>query len=151
MQPYHANPSPSEISVWKFNIGPDRASRAWVWKSIEESGGKLAFGSDWPVVSMDPRIGLHMAMTRTTPLGLPDGGWLPEQKMLLGKVLDAYTSGAAYASFEEQRKGRLKPGMLADLVIFTNDIFQLDAPEVQKAEVNFTIFNGEVVYKKSTD
>jgi predicted amidohydrolase YtcJ len=147
MQPYHANPSPNQIDVWSANIGPDRASRAWVWKSIKDAGGEIAFGSDWPVVSIDPRIGINMALNRTTPDGHPPGGWLPEQKLPLTQVIDAYTRDAAYASFDENIKGSLAPGMLADIVIFSDDIFNLPAEKVLDAAVRTTIFDGEVVYE----
>jgi predicted amidohydrolase YtcJ len=151
MQPYHANPSPNQMEVWAGNIGPDRASRAWAWKSIKDAGGHIGFGSDWPVISLDPRIGIHTALTRTTPKGLPSGGWLPEQKLPLTEVIDAYTIGAAYASFDEHRKGSLAPGMLADLVILSTDIFNVPPEEVQKTEVKVTVFDGEVVYTTKAD
>lgn len=151
MQPYHANPSPNQLEVWAGNIGPDRASRAWVWKSIKDAGGRLAFGSDWPVVSIDPRIGIHVAANRTTPQGSPPGGWLPEQKLPLTEVIDAYTIGAAYAAFDENIKGSLAPGMLADLVIFSTDIFRLPPGELLEAAVSVTVFDGEVVYRRSAD
>lgn len=147
MQPYHANPSPNQLEVWAGNIGPDRASRAWVWKSVKDAGGRIAFGSDWPVISIDPRIGIHMALNRTTPKGIPAGGWLPEQKLPLTEVIDAYTTDAAYASFDEQIKGSLEPGMLADLVIFSDDIFGLPPEKLLDAVVSVTIFGGQVVYK----
>jgi predicted amidohydrolase YtcJ len=150
MQPYHANPSPNQLEIWAGNIGPDRASRAWVWKSIQDAGGHLAFGSDWSVVSIDPRIGIHVAVNRTTPRGSPPGGWLPEQKLPLTKVIDAYTIGAAYASFDEYRKGSLAPGMLADLVLLSTDIFRLPPEKVLDAVVEVTIFDGEVVYERDS-
>jgi predicted amidohydrolase YtcJ len=146
MQPYHANPSPNQLEVWAGNIGPDRASRAWIWKSIKDGGGHIAFGSDWPVVSIDPRIGINMALNRTTPDGQPPGGWLPEQKLPLTEVIDAYTRDAAYASFDEKIKGSLVPGMLADLVVFSHDIFSLPPEKVLDAVVRMTIFDGKVVY-----
>jgi predicted amidohydrolase YtcJ len=147
MQPYHANPSPNQLEVWAGNIGPDRASRAWIWKSIKDAGGHIAFGSDWPVVSIDPRIGIHMALDRTTPDGEPPGGWLPEQKLPLTEVIDAYTRDAAYASFDEKIKGSLEPGMLADMVIFSHDIFSLPPEKVLDAVVRVTIFDGKIVYR----
>jgi predicted amidohydrolase YtcJ len=150
MQPYHANPSPNQLEVWSGNIGPDRASRAWVWKSIKDAGGRLAFGSDWSVVSLDPRLGIHVAVNRTTPRGDPPGGWLPEQKLPLTEVIDAYTIGAAYASFDEQRKGSLAPGMLADIVILSADIFGMPPDRVMEAEVEHTIFDGKVVYTRAS-
>jgi predicted amidohydrolase YtcJ len=151
MQPYHANPNQNILEIWAGNIGPERASRAWAWKSIKDAGGKLAFGSDWSVVSLDPRLGIHTAINRTTPQGLPPGGWLPEQKLPLTEVIDAYTIGAAYASFDEQRKGSLAPGMLADLVVLSADIFQLPPEKVLEAVVEVTVFDGEAVYTRKPD
>ncbi|RPJ63509.1 MAG: amidohydrolase, partial [Acidobacteria bacterium] len=122
-QPFHGNPSPTQLDVWKANIGPDRASRGWAQRSILDAGGRLAMGSDWPVVSLDPRLQINMAINRTTPEGTPEGGWLPEQRLPLAAAIDAYTSGAAYASFDERRKGTLAEGMLADVVILSADVF----------------------------
>jgi predicted amidohydrolase YtcJ len=146
-QPFHANPSPNQMSVWAGNIGPDRASRGWAFRLLLSAGAREAFGSDWPVVTMDPRMGLHVATTRTTPDGQPEGGWHPEQRITLAEALDAYTSGAAYASFDEQRKGRIARDMLADLVVLTSDIFAPGARVLDTA-VDTTIFDGKVVYTK---
>ena len=148
MQPFHANPSPNQIDVWAANIGPDRASRGWAYASISKAGGRLAFGSDWPVVSLDPRLGLNMAVNRTTPDGTPPGGWYPQERITLARALEAYTSGAAYASFDEQRKGRIAPGMLADLVVLSHDVFELPAGQLLDAVVTHTIFDGKVVYER---
>lgn len=148
MQPFHANPSPNQISVWTANIGDERASRGWVYRSIHQAGGRLAFGSDWPVVTLDPRCGLNMAVNRTTPEGTPSGGWYPAERLPLGVALEAYTSAAAWASFDEQRKGRLAPGQLADIVILSKDLFSLPASRLLEAEVTTTIFDGKVVYSR---
>ena len=107
MQPLHSNPAPDLMSLWTKNLGPERSSRGWLYGSLLKSGARLAFGSDWPVVTLDPRLGLHVATTRTSPEGLPDGGWLPEERLTLKQALDAYSAGAAFASFDEQRKGTL--------------------------------------------
>lgn len=146
MQPFHANPSPNQIDVWAANIGPERASRGWVYGRISVAGGRLAFGSDWPVVTIDPRLGINMAVNRTTPDGIPPGGWYPSEKLPLAKVVEAYTSGAAYAAFDENRKGTLAPGMLADIVILSADIFALPPARLLDAVVTTTIFDGKVVY-----
>jgi predicted amidohydrolase YtcJ len=146
-QPYHGSPSPSQINVWSGNIGPDRASRGWAYHSILASGGREAFGSDWPVVTLDPRFGLHVASTRTAPDGTPEGGWNPQEKVTLAEAIDAYTSGAAYASFDEQRKGRIARDMLADLVILSTDVFA-PGTRVLDASVDTTIFDGKVVYTR---
>jgi predicted amidohydrolase YtcJ len=144
-QPYHGTPSPNQIVVWKGNLGEPRASRAWLYKSLLSSGARVAFGSDWPVVGMDPLPGLHVATTRTALDGEPAGGWLPAERVTLGEAIDAYTATAAWASFDEQRKGTLAPGMLADIVILTSDIFAPEA-KLKDAKVAMTIFDGRVVY-----
>ena len=148
-QPFHANPDPSMGSVWAENIGPERASHGWLWHSIAKAGGRLSFGSDWPVVTMDPRVGLQVAVNRLSPKGEPAGGWLPEQKLPLKAAIDGYTSGAAYASFDEQRKGTLARGMLADLVILSTDIFATPSERLLDAKVDVTIFDGKVVYNRA--
>jgi predicted amidohydrolase YtcJ len=148
-QPFHANPDPSMGTVWSENIGPERAAHGWLWGSIAEEGGHLAFGSDWPVVSMDPRLGLRVAVNRVSPQGEPAGGWLPEQKLPLTAAIDAYTSGAAYASFDEQRKGTLERGMLADMVVLSTDIFEAPPERLLDARVEMTIFDGQVVYNRA--
>ena len=116
MQPDHGDPAPDLITVWKTTLGDERASRGWMYGSLLGAGAHVAFGSDWPVVSLDPRFGLHVATTRTSPNGEPEGGWIPNEKISLADALRAYTAGGAWASFDEQRKGTLKPGMLADVI-----------------------------------
>ena len=149
MQPFHGNPDPSQLGVWLANLGPERASRGWAYGSIAKAGGRLAFGSDWPVVTLDPRAGLHMAVNRTTADGRPGGGWLPQERVSLAQALEAYTSGAAYASFDERRKGRVEKGMLADLVVLSADIFALPPARLLEAKVTHTIFDGKVVYERA--
>jgi hypothetical protein len=149
MQPFHANPIQNVLEVWAVNLGPERASRAWAWKRIQQAGGKLAFGTDWPVVGIDPRQGIHTALTRTTLDGKPEGGFVPEERLPLREVLDAWTTGSAYASFEEHRKGKLAPGMLADIVVLSKDIFAVPVEQVKDFEVEATVFNGTIVYTRT--
>ena len=150
MQPLHSNPAPDLMSLWSKNLGPERSSRGWLYGSLLKSGARLAFGSDWPVVTLDPRLGLHVATTRTSPEGLPDGGWLPGERLTLPQALNAYNAGAAFASFDDQRKGTLAPGMLADVVILSSDIFAPDA-KVLDSHVAVTIFDGRIVYDREQD
>jgi predicted amidohydrolase YtcJ len=149
MQPFHANPISNVLDVWAVNIGPERASRAWVWRSIREASGRLTFGTDWPVVDLDPRPGMHTALTRQTLDGKPEGGFIPEQRLPLDVVLDGWTAGPAYASFEEERKGTLAPGMLADIVVMSGDLFAAPVEKVKDFEIEATIFDGRVVYSRS--
>ncbi len=146
MQPFHANPNSNIFNVWAVNLGPERASRAWSWKSIQDAGGRLAFGTDWPVVGLDPRAGLHTAMTRQTFGGVPAGGFGPEQRLSLSEALRAYTIGSAFAEFAEQKKGSLQAGMLADLVVWDRDIFAVPVSQVKDAKVVKTVYDGKVVF-----
>ena len=151
MQPYHGLPEPTQLDVWKANIGEARAGRAWLYGSIARRNGRLAFGSDWPVVTIDPLLGLHVATNRTTPEGEPEGGWLPSERLTLRQAVDAYTRGAAWASFDEHRKGSLERDMLADIVILSKDVFALPVSRLTEAEVAVTIFDGKIVYRRSTE
>jgi hypothetical protein len=148
MQPFHANPIPNILEVWAVNLGPERAGRAWAWRRIRDAGGRLSFGTDWPVVDLDPRFGIHTAITRRTLDGKPEGGFVPEERLPLEEVLDAWTAGSAYASFEEERKGRLIPGMLADIVVLSTDVFAAPAEEAGRFEVRATVFDGRLVYSR---
>ena len=149
MQPYLGNPSDSEIDVWFKHVGPERSSRAWPYNSIAAGAGRLTFGSDWPGVPLNPIFGLHTAVTRTTPEGTPEGGWYPGERLALKTAIDAYTSGAAWASFDEQRKGSLAAGMLADLVVLSEDIFEAPASRLASTRVDVTIFDGRIVYRRT--
>jgi predicted amidohydrolase YtcJ len=149
MQPDHGDPAPDLITVWKTTLGDARAARGWMYGSLLASGARVAFGSDWPVVSLDPRFGVHVATTRTSPDGTPAGGWIPTERLTLADALRAYTAGGAWASFDEKRKGTLKPGMFADVVILTGALFGPDAARVLDTQVAVTIFDGRVVYDRS--
>ncbi len=148
MQPVHATPSPEPGDVWSVNIGEERAARGWMWASIAKTGGPLAFGSDWPVMTLDPLKGLHVAVTRTTQDGLPAGGWIPTERLALRQAINAYTRDGAWASFDEQRKGTLARDMLADIVVLTDDIFSGPASRLTTTEVAVTISDGKVVYRR---
>ena len=147
MQPYHGDPSPNQIDVWAGNIGPDRASRAWAWRSIREAGGALALGSDWPVVPFDPFIALNNAVNRQTIEGAPPGGWLPGERLTVEQALEAYTAGSAYAAFAEHRRGRLAPGMDADLVVLDRDLLAAGPSAIIGTEVRLTVLGGAVVHR----
>ena len=147
MQPLHSDPNPNLLEVWAKNAGPDRASRGFSWATLERAGARLAFGSDWPVVTSDVRRGLYCAVTRKTRQAKPAGGWHPEQAVTLESALRHYTIDAAYASFEEDVKGSLAPGKLADLVVLEDDIFKTPPEAILKTRVLLTVTGGRVVYK----
>ena len=146
--PFHANPSPAQLDVWQGNIGPERAARGWIVRTLQQAGARMVFGSDWPVVALDPRLEINMAVTRRTPEGLPKEGWHPEQAIGLDRAIEAMTAGGAYASFAEDRKGRLAPGLLADIVILSKDVFAQPEARFLDAVVDVTILGGKVVYER---
>jgi predicted amidohydrolase YtcJ len=127
---------------WPDNIGAERYSRAWAWKSIQNAGGRLTFGSDWPVAPLDVGLGIWIVTTRKGPANEAD------QKLPMGEAIDGYTRWPAYASFEEQRKGTLAAGMLADIVVLAADVFTNPPVAVGDVLVDTTIFNGRVVYER---
>jgi predicted amidohydrolase YtcJ len=149
MQPFHGSPSPAQIEVWTRNVGAARAALGWPYRSIAAGRGRLAFGSDWPVVPLDPMLGLHTAVNRQTPDGEPEDGWHPSQRISLKAALNAYTSGSAWASFDEERKGTLSPGMLADIVVLSADVFEAaNTRSLASTRTAVTVFDGKVVYRR---
>jgi len=151
MQPYHAYPETNLETVWAVNVGPERIERAFAWNSIANAGGRLVFGSDWPVVTMDPIIGLHNAVLRQSIEGEPAQGFVPRERVSLERAIGAYTINGAFSSFEENDKGSITEGKLADLVVVKPDLFKIPPQEIHKAKVTLTIFGGREVYRKAAD
>ncbi len=147
MQPLHSYPDEDTLGIWARNIGPERATRPWVWRSIEQKGGVLAFGSDWPVVTLNPWRGVQTAVTRQTEGGEPVGGFVPQQRLSLEDTIRAYTLGAAFAGRREKTEGSLEPGKLADFIVLDRDLFKIEPSEIGKTEVLLTVVGGRVVYE----
>jgi predicted amidohydrolase YtcJ len=147
MQPQHAEPVKNLLEVWAPNLGPERAARGWPWASILRSGGRLAFGTDWPVVPLDPAASLHVAVNRQTLRGDPPGGWLPNERLNLTDAVAAWTSGAAYAEHMEGRKGWLEVGMLADIAVLDRDLNSTPPGEIASIKVEATAVGGRLVYE----
>jgi len=145
-QPIHAALGDANQAVpsgpWPDAIGPERASRAWAWKSILTAGGRLTFGSDWPVAPLEPAQGIWLASTRVKANKAED------QRLTIDQAIAGYTKWPAYASFEERRKGTLAPGMLADVVVLTGDITSTPIAAPGDVVVAATIFDGKVVYER---
>lgn len=145
MQPLHAYPD-LENDIWIRNVGPDRETRAFAWRSIERAGGRLAFGSDWPVVTLNPWPGVQTALTRQTAEGRPPGGWVPAQRISLADTIRAYTLGAAYAGRREKWDGSLVPGKVADLILISPNLFKIDPHQIDRTKVLLTMVGGKIVY-----
>lgn len=145
MQPYHA----IDDGRWaERKIGPERAGSTYAFRSLEDAGARLAFGSDWTVGPLDPLLGVYAAVTRRTLDGAHPDGWIPEQKIMLDEALRAYTQDAAWAGFMDDRVGALKPGMLADIVVLDRSPFDVDPGAIKDLKVEMTILGGETVFER---
>jgi predicted amidohydrolase YtcJ len=149
VQPLHLYPGADTLEVWARNAGPERARRAWPFHIIESRGGRLAFGSDWPVVTLNPWKGMQTGITRKTSEGTPEGGFVPKEAVNLEDAIKAYTLGAALAGRRERQEGSLEVGKLADLIIVNQDLFKIEPNEIGKTEVLLTMVGGKVVYESA--
>jgi predicted amidohydrolase YtcJ len=147
MQPLHAYPDEDALKSWQPSVGAERAQRAWAWHGIQAAGGVLAFGSDWPIVTLSPWPGLQNAVTRETTEGQPKGGWIPAQRISLAEAIKGYTLNAAFAGHREKTEGSLEPGKLADMIVVSQDVFKVDSLKIGKTRVLLTMVGGHVVYR----
>jgi predicted amidohydrolase YtcJ len=145
MQPYHA----IDDGRWaQKRLGAQRLKTTYAFRSLLDAGAGLPFGSDWTVAPIDPLYGIYAAVTRRTFDGANPGGWVPEEKISVAEAVTAYTVGVAYASFKENVLGDLNPGKYADLVVLSDDIFNIDPVEIENVDVDLTIVGGKVVYRR---
>lgn len=143
MQPYHA----IDDGRWvEARIGHERAKYSYAWRSFLDHGVTLAFGTDWNVAPLNPLLGLYAAVTRATLDGKNPDGWIPEQKITLPEAVEAYTMGSAFAEFQEKEKGSITPGKLADMVILSDNIFDIKPEAIRNVKVETTIVGGKIVY-----
>src|SRR6266852_4483886 len=144
MQPYHA----IDDGRWvERRIGPVRIKTTYAFRTLLDSGAKLAFGSDWTVAPLDPILGVYAAVTRRTLDGKHPEGWVPEQKISLAEALRGYTAGPAYATFDDGTRGVLAPGREADVVVLDGNLFRVPPDSLDRVRVRYTIVGGTVVYR----
>jgi hypothetical protein len=129
-------------------LGPTRALGAYAWRRFLRLGVVVANGSDFPVESANPLWGFYAAITRQDHAGRPPGGWLPSERMSREEALKSWTQAGAYAAFEEQQKGTLAPGKLADLVMLSADIMEAPPREILRTRVAMTVVGGRIVYRE---
>ena len=144
MQPTHAT---SDMPWAERRVGRERIAGAYAWKSLLDAGAHLAFGSDFPVEDSNPLLGLYAARTRQDAKGNPPGGWLPEQKLDGEQALRGFTTGAAYASFAEDVRGMLRPGMDADFVALSVDPVDDPPRQLLTGKALLTVVAGKVAYR----
>jgi predicted amidohydrolase YtcJ len=145
MQPYHA----IDDGRWAERvIGTERARTTYAFRAFLDAHARLAFGSDWDVAPATPIEGIYAAVTRRTLDGAHPDGWFPAQKITVEEALRAYTSGGAYAEFQEHEKGTLAPGKLADFVLLDRDLTRTPPAELRNARVLMTVVGGTPVYER---
>jgi hypothetical protein len=148
MQPTHCT---SDMRWVVRRVGAQRARGAYAWASLLRTGARIAAGSDFPVESHNPFLGLYAAVTRQDAQGEPAGGWLPGERMTREEALRGFTLDAAHAAFEEQQKGSLEPGKLADFIVIDRDVMTCEPREIIETRVLRTVIAGEIVYRASTE
>ncbi len=147
VQPYHA----IDDGRWaEGRIGHDRASRTYAFRTFLEHGVRLALGTDWNVAPLNPMLTLYAAVTRATLDGKNPNGWFPEQKLTIKEAIEAYTMGSAYAEFQEQEKGSITPGKLADMVLLGDDVLTIDPIKIRDVKVVETWVGGKVTYEAAS-
>lgn len=145
MQPTHAT---SDMRWAEERIGRRRLEGAYAWRRVLQAGGRLALGSDFPVESPDPRLGLYAAVTRQDLAGNPPGGWRADQKLTRDEALRGFTLDAAYALFWERELGSLEVGKRADLVVFARDPMAIPERDIPQAPVDLTVVDGRIAFER---
>ena len=144
MQPYHA----IDDGRWAVNlIGAERIKTTYAFRSLLDSGAKLAFGSDWYVAPPTPLEGIYAAVTRRTLDDKHPDGWVPDQKITVDEALRAYTAGGAYGAFMERESGKIAPGMLADITVIDRDLRAIPPAEIRNAKIVQTVVAGKTVFR----
>jgi predicted amidohydrolase YtcJ len=145
MQPTHQT---SDRLMAEKRLGPNRLAGAYAWQTVLKSGAKLAFGSDYPVESPNPFPGLSAAVSRQDIEGQPPGGWIPSERLSFEQALNAFTRGAAYAGFAEDRFGALEPGKWADFILVDRDPTKVDPQALARTQVLQTWVAGRKVWER---
>ncbi len=145
VQPYHA----IDDGRWaERRIGPDRIKTTYAFRTLIDKGVRLALGTDWTVAPLNPMLTLYAATTRATLDGKHPEGWVPEQKISIVEAVRAYTSGSAFAEFQDAVKGTIVRGKIADLVILSDDVFSIPAARLKDVQVLTTVAGGKVVHQR---
>ncbi len=142
MQPTHAT---SDMPWAEARLGPARIRGAYAWRTVLDNGIRLALGSDFPVEDVNPFFGIYAAVTRQDQNGQPAGGWYPDQRLTLAEAIRGFTIDAAYAAFEEQSRGTIQVGKLADFTIVDGDFYSMAPSDLFKTKVRYVVVGGEIV------
>ncbi|MFC1477787.1 amidohydrolase [candidate division KSB1 bacterium] len=146
MQPTHCT---SDMRMVPDRVGLERAKGAYAWRSFLDAGLVIPCGSDFPVESNNPMLGIYAAVTRQDVSGNPEGGWFPDQRMTIEEAIKGFTIWAAYGAFQEEVLGSIEAGKLADLTVLDKDILTIEPKEILTTEAVYTIVGGKVKYQKN--
>jgi predicted amidohydrolase YtcJ len=145
MQPFHI----IDDGRWAWKrLDEKRLKGTYAFRTLLDTGAVLAFGSDSPVAPLNPLFGVYAAVTRRTLDDKNPNGWIPEQKISVDETVRAFTWGSAYGEFQENVKGTLELGKVADFVVLSDDIFTMDATKIGGVTVVMTVVDGRVVFEK---
>jgi len=153
VNPYHVS---DDMRWMEERIGHKRCKGAYAFRSLLDNGATLSFGSDMPGTSVaeyfaHPKYLIHAAVNRTTLKGEPEGGWFPEEKITVEEALKAYTINNAYAAFEADIRGSIKPGKLADITVCDLNLMKISPEDILKMNIEMTIVDGKIVYERAGD
>ncbi|KAA0764275.1 amidohydrolase [Bacillus sp. SH5-2] len=147
MQPEHLGLGKEQREVYVSRVGKEREPFIFAMKTIKDSGAMLAFGTDYPIVQLNPMLGIYRALTRIGYDGSPSEGWNPQERLSLSEVLRNYTLSPAYGSFREKELGTLEIGKLADLVVLNRNLFEIPVEEIRDVQVVLTMVDGAIVFQ----
>jgi len=150
VQPFHLS---DDMRWMEERIGHERCKGAYAFKRIQDSGALLTFGTDWPGTSaaeypINPMLGLYAAVTRKTLSGQPADGWFPDQRISIEEAIRAYTYNTAYGNFEEDIKGSIEVGKLADLTVLSRNLLEIPPAQILDTETLYTVVGGQIVYSR---
>jgi hypothetical protein len=146
-QPLHAVPDAGGVGMWSQQLGPELAGSGWRLRSLMSSGARVAIGSDWPVVPLDPFLEIHAAVNRRTTDGQPREGFFPAEALTLPQTLAAATRGSAFAEHAETERGSLEIGKLADLIVLDRDLLTEGPSAILGTRPVLTVVGGRVVHR----
>ncbi len=138
-------------SFFEDRLGTERAKYTNIWNTLAQAKARMAFGTDWPVESLNPMEGIYSAVSRKSISDKAGNAWLLEERLSVKEAVECYTLGSAYASFEEEIKGSLQVGKLADIVVLSKDIFTIPEEEILNTEVVFTILGGKIIHSLESE
>ncbi len=147
IQPEHLTAGSMDSHAYIDRLGSERSKYTWPIGSLQNHGAPLAFGTDFPIVDLNPMLGVYRAVTRKHEDGSPRNGWNPAEKISLSEALIHYTKSSAYGNFRENELGTIEAGKKADLVVLDRNLFEVDPEEILEAKTVMTVMDGDIVYE----